>query len=297
MKHNQQLTANVLTLGETNAMSAKDNNEGGSVNLMADQRVVQMLTDLAHAEARELNAGVGIVLEHMQELFPDCVGWVCLSCRDDASAVGWEPISLLHCDVKANRREIVELWFKERDLEQSPSAQLSLDGAGTVRAVRSRGRMTASEWDDSFVRTDLEVVGMRDRLVGGYPVGTHAELFIGLDKPMSCTDFTPEDEALLETVMHTLHQFARCLVTSFGILDGDRPFTKRERETLGHLLSGASEKQIAGELGLKRSSLHQLVVQVYRKLGVQSRPELMALWLDGSNQDDAADRVEVTSFP
>ena len=55
--------------------------------------------------------------------------------------------------------------------------------------------------------------------------------------------------------------------------------TRRERDVLKGLLTKKSEKQIAAEIGLTPASTHQVVVRVYRKLGVKSRVELLVRWM------------------
>lgn len=52
----------------------------------------------------------------------------------------------------------------------------------------------------------------------------------------------------------------------------------RLRQTLERLLAGDSEKQIAHRLGLSRPTVHEYVTALYRRFGVHSRGELLALW-------------------
>ena len=47
------------------------------------------------------------------------------------------------------------------------------------------------------------------------------------------------------------------------------------------LLTEATEKQIAVQLGLAVSTTHQHVVTLFRKFGVRNRAGLMSLWLSG----------------
>jgi len=47
-------------------------------------------------------------------------------------------------------------------------------------------------------------------------------------------------------------------------------------DTLQHLLSGDSEKEVAGKLGLSPHTVHIHVKNLYKRLGVCSRGELMA---------------------
>lgn len=53
----------------------------------------------------------------------------------------------------------------------------------------------------------------------------------------------------------------------------------RQRETLKHLLSGDSEKQIATKLALSRHTVHVYVKGLYRHFGASSRAELLARWV------------------
>jgi DNA-binding NarL/FixJ family response regulator len=51
----------------------------------------------------------------------------------------------------------------------------------------------------------------------------------------------------------------------------------RLRRVLELLRTGASEKQIADLAGLSYASAHQYVVQIYRRAGVSTRAQLMAM--------------------
>jgi len=56
----------------------------------------------------------------------------------------------------------------------------------------------------------------------------------------------------------------------------DEGLSPRLRQTLGCLLEGHSEKEIADRLGLSATTIHQYVTALYRHFGVQSRAQLMA---------------------
>ena len=56
----------------------------------------------------------------------------------------------------------------------------------------------------------------------------------------------------------------------------ERVLSRRAAQTLGELLSGLSEKEIADRMGLSAHTVHQYVKTVYRAFGVRSRAELMA---------------------
>lgn len=55
--------------------------------------------------------------------------------------------------------------------------------------------------------------------------------------------------------------------------------TRRQRETLDLLLEGLSEKQVAAELGIQPTTVHDYVVQLHKYFGVSSRGELMSYFV------------------
>jgi DNA-binding NarL/FixJ family response regulator len=52
--------------------------------------------------------------------------------------------------------------------------------------------------------------------------------------------------------------------------------TTRELEVATLLRSGLSPSDVAAELGIARGSVKRLTAQIYRRLGIQSRAELMS---------------------
>jgi DNA-binding CsgD family transcriptional regulator len=67
----------------------------------------------------------------------------------------------------------------------------------------------------------------------------------------------------------------------------------RLRKTLSLLLTGGSEKEIAGKLGLTRSTVHEYVKMIYRQCSVNSRAELMARHLKDTPEGTGAQRKAV----
>jgi DNA-binding CsgD family transcriptional regulator len=50
----------------------------------------------------------------------------------------------------------------------------------------------------------------------------------------------------------------------------------RQEQTLGYLLAGDSEKQVARKLKLSQHTVHMYVKAIYKSFGVSSRAELLA---------------------
>ncbi len=83
-------------------------------------------------------------------------------------------------------------------------------------------------------------------------------------------------------LIHLFHdELFRHVGTSL-VVEPDRLFADlppRLRQTLLCLLEGDAEKQVALRLGLSRHTVHEYVGALYRRFGVQSRAELLALCL------------------
>ena len=60
---------------------------------------------------------------------------------------------------------------------------------------------------------------------------------------------------------------------------GGPPLSPRQRETLDLLLAGNAEKQIATRLSISQHTVHVYVKSLYKRFGVNSRPELLAKWV------------------
>jgi DNA-binding NarL/FixJ family response regulator len=56
----------------------------------------------------------------------------------------------------------------------------------------------------------------------------------------------------------------------------DPRLSRRQRQTLRHLLEGDLEKQVAAKLGVSRHTVHVYVKALYKHFGVCSRGELLA---------------------
>jgi DNA-binding CsgD family transcriptional regulator len=55
--------------------------------------------------------------------------------------------------------------------------------------------------------------------------------------------------------------------------------SRRMEQTLRSLLGGDSEKQVAAKLGLSQHTVHVYVKQLYKRYGVSTRAELLAIWV------------------
>jgi DNA-binding CsgD family transcriptional regulator len=96
-----------------------------------------------------------------------------------------------------------------------------------------------------------------------------------VNRPWGDRPFTEEESALV----HLFHEECSFVYASLDPPVAPPParaLSRREKQTLEALLSGASEKQIAAKLGLSPHTVHQYVKAIYRAFTVQSRAELLA---------------------
>ena len=148
------------------------------------------------------------------------------------------------------------------DADQTP-ALLSVGRIGPASAVGSAGDRAGP------VRL-VKALGLRRDLPGD-PLH-HA------GDPAGLPPFTPRDAA----VVHLVHGAVDWLYRPYldGAAGGLAGVPDREREALHGLLAGESEKQLARRLGRSPHTVHSWVKNLYRRFGVTSRAELLALFLD-----------------
>jgi len=63
-----------------------------------------------------------------------------------------------------------------------------------------------------------------------------------------------------------------------------RELSATQKRVLAALLKGKSEKQVASELKISPHTVHNHVKEIYRKMEVSSRPELLALFVAGTKK-------------
>jgi DNA-binding CsgD family transcriptional regulator len=147
-------------------------------------------------------------------------------------------------------------------------ARVAMQGAQTFTR---RDVIPDELWDKSTLENEVyRSVGIGDMLVS---TRTDARGDIGafvLKRTRRDRGFGDRECDLLSMLQSS------CVWMSSRITDSVK-LSPRERDTLEHLLTGAREKQIADSLEVSKHTVHQYVKSIYRKLGVTSRAELLAL--------------------
>src|SRR5690606_34764831 len=92
--------------------------------------------------------------------------------------------------------------------------------------------------------------------------------------------FTEAEANLAAATLRGLMWFHRQLLRDRGLLLVQSPLTPQERNVFTHLLSEKPIKQIAAAINLSPHTVGDHIKSIFRKYGVTSRTELMAIWLN-----------------
>jgi DNA-binding CsgD family transcriptional regulator len=97
-------------------------------------------------------------------------------------------------------------------------------------------------------------------------------------RPRGAPPFGPREVALLKLLHDEIAPLIGVRLATEDHVSRDG-LSKRLRETLSLLLNGYSEKQIAAELKLATSTIHDYVTMLYEHFRVSSRAELLAYFI------------------
>jgi DNA-binding NarL/FixJ family response regulator len=106
----------------------------------------------------------------------------------------------------------------------------------------------------------------------------NAALILGVQGYVSKSRNEEELEAALETVLQGGHYMDKTVERELAaISDAVSLLTKREGEIFTLVKSGLHNKQIAGQLGISRRTVENILSSIYDKIGISSRVELQKL--------------------
>lgn len=192
---------------------------------------------------------------------------------------GWRPRCVHFLHPSAQIDASVKEQIKNLELGSvDETTILNVALAGTFRANRAID--LAPGWFESdYCSRYFKPFGHCDVIWAGVPVNDDAECYFGIFRENAHPCFTPEERDLVGNALRGLKWFCRQQLLSRGLMVATSPLTITEREVLGGLLSGLSEKQIAVARQQSPHTTHEYVTNIYRKFGVNNRAALMALWL------------------
>lgn len=170
---------------------------------------------------------------------------------------------------------VMRLWDRR---EIDPSFLLPLQDVGRFRTYSLRRGLPADWFDTPFYHRHYGAFGVYDLVLIAFPLNEDCESHFGF---YASEPIAEETIALLTYALRGIKWFHRYLMLSHGLMMANAPLTPSEHKVLQLLLSDATEKHIAQQLGLGISATHRHVTAIFRKFGVRSRPGLISLWLSG----------------
>lgn len=227
---------------------------------------------------------VGVVHIHgdapQKRLSDPMFGWRIRSIR---------PLHAQHHDTKHYRKVVKDGMPAEIGTATTGAALAA--GGGRFRAYTLQsGRLVDMEafqqtayYDFYFRRLDT-----RDRIWVVVPVNADTESCFCFDRKGEKPNFSDEDLELAAFALRGIKWFHRQLMLSHGLGLCEEPLTSSECRVIQHLLSGASESEIAQAMRLSQGTVHQYAVRIYQKFAVRGRVEFIALWLSGKPAAKAA---------
>ena len=138
-----------------------------------------------------------------------------------------------------------------------------------------------AEWFERvFAARFLTPLGYTDAITSMWAASDTRAVMIGNLRRASDPPYTDKDISLMSLMLRAVAPLIdREMFRPPDVLD-QRKLSPRQQEVLLMLLSGDSEKEIAARLSRSIHTIHTFVGQIYELFDVQSRGELMAMFID-----------------
>ena len=214
----------------------------------------------------------------------------------DDPVLGWRPRAVRYLHSTAAN----ETTYKtaSRQLERGvidPCIVAQVRRAGRFRAHLLRDLVAPDYFATPFYRDLYSTRQIVDTAFVVFPLNADAECYFAFHRKAGYPPFDRGDCDALAYGVRGIKWFHRQVMLNHGLLVAHAPLTPAERKVLQLLLTGASEKKVAADLGNTYTTAHRYVTEIFRKFGVRSRAELTALWLgrtpnatQSSNNDDTS---------
>lgn len=180
-------------------------------------------------------------------------------------------------------KEMAEVYL-ELSREHGPglTSQHAVRHAEATRVHLRQDVMNDGEWAGHWLREKFlePYLGVGERMLAVYHVGAGRESYWLIDRPVGGEKFAERERELAYLAISGVPGLHRRLFLERGLLEpATRQVSPRERETMGYLLTGKSEKEIADLMGVSKHTAHQYVSSIYRNLQVSGRSGLFSSYV------------------
>lgn len=132
-----------------------------------------------------------------------------------------------------------------------------------------------------------EPAGLDDVLMTGFRLGPDLVSVIGLHRSLGRPPFSERERLIVNLVTTEVGWLHRSGIPEADLAPVD-DMSPRQRHAMLLLVSGRSRKEIALEMGISVHTANEYIAQVYVRLGIHSRGELMARFLRGRGRTSDA---------
>jgi DNA-binding CsgD family transcriptional regulator len=196
---------------------------------------------------------------------------------------GWKVVDVA-CPLGTERAfaEAAKSYFKkareEGDID--PQVTHSVETAGETRVKLIGDVASPEQWSQHWMSERLKLQGVGERMVGTFTLSDESESYFLVDRPPQAEPFSEDNRRVFFDALISFPRLHHWLFLERGLVSpAKRPLSPREREVLNKLLTAMSEKDIADAMSLSQGTVHNYVSDIYKKFNVQSRYELIQLWL------------------
>lgn len=251
--------------------------------LARDVRAVLRLLYETHGLARQPALWKQHMLEKLCQLVRAPVGMMS-HLRNVQPGKPWQVVSYIDNDDDGRRRHRAARVVLDGHERRDPMQALARR-RGQLVTVRRRDVIDDGAWyASSQVQEVRRAVGVDDCIYSlyrlprrGWAMALCVHRAWGDSRP-----FTEREQQIVHLIHSGLDCFYQREAGSSEPAGEDPGLTARMRQTLHLLLSGASEKQVAAAMSLSRHTVHVYVRSLYRRFNVNSRAELLALFVPRS---------------
>ena len=178
--------------------------------------------------------------------------------------------------------EEAKAYFKKarEEGDVDPQVTLAVNTAGETRVQLIGDAISPEEWSSHWMKQVMLEQGAGERMVGAYTLSVEAESYFLVDRPSGAEPFNDDHRAEFHELLIRFARLHYWLFLERGLISpATRPLSPRERDVLSMLLGSLSEQAIADQFGLTKGTLHNYVSDIFKVFNVQSRYELVQLWL------------------
>ena len=167
-------------------------------------------------------------------------------------------------------------FFKGEQLDD-PLTPLCTRLEGDVATVLRRQKVSDRDWYLSANVNELRrKSGLDDCIYSHFRLGQSGRaLGIAFHRAWNDRPFTERERAIVDL----MHRWQPIYRPDFSSCVGRKFLSQRQLQVLEALQNGCSEKEVARTLHLSPNTVHVHVKAIYRYFGVNSRSELLSLWV------------------